>query len=146
LELYNIDKLLFDAKAIIQAKKTGHILIVEGCFDVAKLIEADIKNVVASFGACLTVDQVSRVQMIAEQLGVSRVLVWYDRDKNLAGTRGQVEALRLLEAHGFKASGFDWKHKFFSRTRGKVGIPESIGDVCDFGVEQLQWLRGRGVV
>jgi len=102
--------------------------------------------VVASFGARLGMDQMPRIKMIAEHLGVEQFLIFYDRDKNLAGSKGQVEALRLLEAHGFQAMGFDWKHKFFSRSRGKVGIPEHIGDVCDFSVEALGWLRGKGVV
>ena len=146
LELYNFDKLFTDSLAIKQAKKTGHVIIVEGCFDVAKLVEAGIFNVVASFGAGLGVDQIPRVQMITKHLGVDRFLVWYDRDQNLAGAKGQSEALKLLKAHWFHATGFDWKHKFFSPARGKVGIPDTIGDVCDFSVEALGWLRRRGVV
>lgn len=135
-----------DSRSIEQIRKTGHVIIVEGCFDVAKLAEAGIFNVVASFGACLTVDQIQRVQTISQRLGIHRFLIWYDRDKNFAGAKGQGEALRLLEAHGFEAVGFDWKHKFFSRTRGKVAIPSSINDCCDFGVKALRWLRGRGFV
>ena len=99
LELYNFDKLFTDSLAIKQAKKTGHVIIVEGCFDVAKLVEAGIFNVVASFGAGLGVDQIPRVQMITKHLGVDRFLVWYDRDQNLAGAKGQSEALKLLKAH-----------------------------------------------
>jgi len=105
------------------------------------LVEAGIYNVVASFGARLGIGQMPRIKMIAEHLGVNRFLVFYDRDQNLAGSKGQIEALLSLEAHGFQAIGFDWKHKFFSRSRGKVGIPDSIGDVCDFSVKALGWLR-----
>ena len=36
------DKLLMDEKALNQAQSRGEVLIVEGCFDVAKLIEAGI--------------------------------------------------------------------------------------------------------
>ena len=49
LELYNIDKMILDDQAILQAQQTGHIIVVEGCWDVAKLIEAGIFNVVATF-------------------------------------------------------------------------------------------------
>ena len=146
IELYNIDKLLLDSEAIDQVKETNHIIIVEGCFDVAKLIESGILNVVATFGANLTIEQIPRIKMISRLLGVDRFLVWYDRDGNLAGAKGQVEALRLLEAHGFQAVGFDWKHKFFSQTRGKVWIPDSIWDVCDFSVKALRWFRKKKVV
>ncbi len=44
-ELYHLDDLLLDPEAIAQAQETRRILLVEGCFDVAKLRAAGIKNV-----------------------------------------------------------------------------------------------------
>ncbi len=138
LELYNIDHVLLDDRAREQATKTGHVLIVEGCFDVAKLIEAGIFNVVASFGAHLDKDQIPRLELIADQLKVDKFLVWYDRDK--AGNEGQEKAIKLLQDAGFEGMGFDWDVEFNSEKRGAVSITESVKDVCDFSVEQLGWL------
>ena len=143
LELYNLDKLLTDEQAMSQVKETGRVLIVEGCFDVAKLIEAGIWNVVATFGAHLAETQLPRLQMIAQRLPVQEFIVWYDRDD--AGQRGQESALSLLAETGIRASGFDWKVQFTSAVR-TVSLPDSVGDPCDMTIDQLQWLRKKGVV
>ncbi|MBL8152454.1 MAG: hypothetical protein JNN15_21215 [Blastocatellia bacterium] len=67
LEIFNIDKVLLDQKAIDQAKETGRVVIVEGVFDVAKVIEAGLYNVVATFGAYMDQDQLPRLKLIFEQ-------------------------------------------------------------------------------
>ncbi len=140
LELYNIDHLLLDEKARTQAQKSGHVLIVEGCWDVAKLIEAGIYNTVASFGAHFSEEQVERLRLIKEHLGVNRIRFWYDRDT--AGSEGEVKAVaQINETHAFKADQFDWDMAFPSTVRGPVKIPANIEDVCDFTLEQLVWLR-----
>lgn len=143
LELYNIDNLLLDEKAVAQAKETGRVVLVEGCFDVAKCIEAGVYNVAATFGAHLAEDQLPRLKLIADRLGIDTFLVWYDRD--VAGTDGQAKAVSLLAETGYKASGFDWERKFSSRQR-TVGFPEGVKDACDMRVKQLQWLREKGVI
>lgn len=150
-ELFNIDKVLLDEKAMRQVQETGRVVVVEGCFDVAKLIEAGIYNVVSTFGAHLDDDQLPRFRLLADRLGDVEFLVWYDRDK--AGNDGMFGnesedrkgAVSLLAETGFKAAGFDWKAVFYNSARS-IGLPESIKDACDMSVEQLQWLRKKGVI
>jgi hypothetical protein len=132
LELYNLDKLLLDERAADQAKQSGRVVLVEGCFDVAKLVEAGIYNVVATFGAHLNESQLPRVRLVAETLGVDRFLVWYDRDK--AGIEGQAAALELLKASEVQGVGFDWGVRLSS-------LQSPVKDACDFSVDQLRGLR-----
>lgn len=132
LELYNLDKLLLDERAASQAKRSGCVVLVEGCFDVAKLVEAGIYNVVATFGAHLDENQLPRVRLAAEVLGIDRFLVWYDRDK--AGIEGQAAALALLKAFGVQGTGFDWGVRLSS-------LQSPVKDACDFSVDQLRGLR-----
>lgn len=143
LELYNIDKLLLDENARQQAIDSGHIVLVEGCFDVAKLVEAGILNSVATFGAHLDENQLPGLRLILESLGISKVLVWYDRDQ--AGGHGQQAALDLLRLAGINASGFDWNRSFHSTKRREIILPQAINDVCDFDTHQLQWLKSAGL-
>lgn len=145
LELYNIDQLLLDAAAREQAQTSGHVLLVEGCFDVAKLVEAGIRNVGATFGAHLDEDQLPRLREVAATTGVSRFRVWYDRDP--AGKAGQEKALALLNASGdLTGEGFDWEVAFPSPTRGSVKIPETYTDPGEFTVQQLSFLKERGIL
>src|SRR5207237_5762282 len=95
LELYNVDKLLLDPRAKEQVRQTGRLIVVEGCFDVAKLVEAGIYNVVATFGAHISDDQARKIKLLAERLGVKETVVWYDKDK--AGREGTLKALDLLK-------------------------------------------------
>ena len=143
--IYNQDKLLLDPKAVAQAQTSGQILLVEGCFDVAQLVEAGILNAGASFGAHLDEHQLPRLSEIAAGTGVSHVRVWFDRDS--AGRRGQEQALALINASGhLTASGFDWQVTFPSPVRGTVGLPEALKDPGDFTSEQLQFLRAQGLI
>jgi hypothetical protein len=148
LELYNVDTVLLDREAIRQAKETGRIIVVEGCFDVIKLCSAGIRNVVATFGAHLSGAQASKLRRAVATVGAGRVLVFFDRDQdgsspNREGTR---RALERLDAADLESESFDWSMTFQDRRRGLVGIPKPIADPCDFTAEQLRWLRGRGVL
>jgi hypothetical protein len=140
LELYNLDKVLLDEEVAHMVKEIGHVLVVEGCWDVAKLIETDqISNVVATFGAHLSDDQIPRFELIASRLGVKHFRFLYDRDR--AGQEGQAKAIGKLRKAGFEADGFNWEQSLPSSSRGPITIPEDIQDVCEFKVEQLKWLR-----
>lgn len=143
LELYNIDNLLLDTQALEQVHKYNQVVVVEGCFDVAKLVEAEILNVTATFGAELLEEQMAKIDLIARLTGVKRFKVWFDWDENWKGSIGQIGAVSLLRSQGYQASGFDWKQTF--GVSQKV-IPESIADPCDFSVKQLKWLRDQGVI
>ena len=148
LELYNVDLAILDDEAIRQANETEHVIIVEGCFDVAKLWAAGIKNVVATFGARLYAEQLPRLELLSELLGVDRFLIWYDRDQDgsVPHGRGAIEALNLIRQNGYAADVFDWNQSFSSPRRGTVPIPSSIQDPCEFSMEQLRWLREWGWV
>ena len=128
-----------------QAQATGHILIVEGCFDVARLVEAGIRNVGATFGAHLDTGQLPRLAEVAAATGISRFRIFFDRDE--AGAAGQQQAVALINAHSeLTAAGFDWEAAFPSPARGSVKIPGTITDPGEFSREQLAWLRERGVI
>lgn len=143
LEIFNMDKVLLDARAIEQVKQTGKVVIVEGCFDCAKVIEAGLFNVVATFGAYLAQDQLPKLQLLADHLRVKEFIVFYDRDR--AGKEGQLNAISLLQNAGFAASGFDWDRQFSNGQR-VASLPASIKDPCDFSVQQLLFLRKEGVI
>lgn len=145
LEIYNQDHLLLDERAIEQAQACGHIVLVEGCFDVAKLVEAGILNVGATFGAHLDEDQLPRLRQIAERTGVQHFVVWYDRDR--AGESGQQKAVTLINTtDDLSANGFDWEIGFDSPIRGRVCLPETLRDPGEFTPEQLRFLREQSLV
>ena len=139
LELYNLDNLLLDREAVLQVSATNCILLVEGAFDVAKCIEAGLKNVVASFGARLSERQAERLRDTLTQQSASHVRVFYDRDP--AGQSATTEAITRLQELGVTAMAFDWRQSFKSPERSHIAIPESIQDPCNFSVKQLRWLR-----
>lgn len=147
-ELYNIDRTILDDTASRQAAETGHVLVVEGAFDVAQLSAAGISNAVATFGAHVSPDQLPCFDLLASQLGVERFLVFYDRDQ--AGgnpeKQGFKQAAEMLLDRGFEVRTFDWSRGFPSPRRGEVTIPASIGDPGDFTVGQLRWLRAQGAI
>ena len=143
LELYNIDKLLLDPQAREQARRTGRIILVEGPFDVAKLVEAGIRNVVATFGAHCSTEQARRLKFLAGRLGITDVLLWYDKDA--AGRRGRAEASPLIEQSGLKASPFWWGRKQVEQA-GVSALPATAKDPCDLPVPYLQVLRNKGVI
>lgn len=141
VELYNIDKLLLDPVAREQVRQTGRVLIVEGPFDVAKLVEAGICNVVATMGAGLSEETRERLDLIGQECGAPEFLVWFDRDQ--AGATGQAAALDLLTGMEYKSCGFDWTIRF---GEGQIGIADDIQDPCDMSVRQLAWLRTQAII
>lgn len=143
LELYNLDLAILDNEAHQQAVHPEHVIIVEGCFDVAKLWAAGIKNVVATLEAHLCPDQLPRFELLSEMLGVERFLIWYDRDQDGGAPvrQGGLNAVNFLRQSGYEASAFEWERHFPSSRRGAVPIPDSITDPCEFSIDQLRWLR-----
>ncbi len=59
-ELYNQDHILMDEEAWRQANTFG-LILVEGFFDVAKLVEAGCRNVVALMGSAISAQQIERL-------------------------------------------------------------------------------------
>ena len=137
LELLGFDKLVLNARAGDCIRQSRTVILVEGAFDVAKLIEAGFYNVVASFGAGLSVEQSSKLKWLSEFYEGVGILVWYDRDE--AGKLGQASAIEKLRADGLPAKGFDWN-----------GLPTSVNskalDVCELGTDDLQVLETNGLL
>ena len=146
LELYNVDRVVLGAKALEQARAAGHILVVEGCFDVAKLHAAGVENVVALLGSQASERQLELLELMTEKIGVSRLRLFLDRDDaGRAGTGAVREALQNAAPH-LTVESFDWEQSWASAQRAEVRIPDSIADPCDFSVGQLQWLRSEGLI
>lgn len=144
-EVYNSDHLHFDPRAAEQAQASGQFLLVEGCFDVARLVEAGVFNSGATFGAHLDEKQLPRLIELAQVKGVSHFRIFYDRDE--AGRQGQQRAIERINMSGsLTASGFDWDTIFPSPVRGRVAIPKTITDPGEFSAEQLMFLRTQGLI
>ena len=148
LELYNIDLVVLEDEAINQVSNTDHVILVEGCFDVAKLRAAGVCNTVATFGAHLSCEQIGRLDLISELVGVDRFLVWYDRDQDGSAPNGQgaANAAELIANRGYEVEVFDWNRRFSSSHRSAIPIPAEITDPAEFSVQQLQWLRAEGFI
>lgn len=139
--LYNIDKLLVDPIARDTIRQTGKVIVVEGPFDVAKLVEAGLCNVVATMGADLSEEAKPLFDLIRREADSPEFLIWYDRDK--AGRAGQDRAIALLDSLDVAATAFDWNARFGAES---IGIPDTITDPCAMSVAQLQWLRAKGLI
>ena len=75
LEIYNQDKLLMDHAAKEQVKEFG-LILVEGFFDVAALIEVGCLNVGALMGAHITKEQIDRLKFINAHVPVPRITLF----------------------------------------------------------------------
>jgi len=142
LELYNLDLLILEEAARQQMQETGIVLVVEGCFDVAKLRAVGVLNAVAVFGAQMSPAQGERLRQVVTLTEAKRVHLFLDRDD--AGRKGTSAALELLRAADIPVSSFDWEHAWNSPRRTGIVIPPSITDPADFELEQLRWLRQHG--
>ena len=141
LEIYNQDKLLLDASAKQQVERFG-LVLVEGFFDVAALVESSCLNVGALMGSHMTEEQMARVKLIGARVPVPKITVFLDRDE--AGIAGAEKAVTLLRDNGFSAEAFDWNQTFEQSGLSLAKIPTTIKDAGDMSPKQLQWLRTQG--
>ena len=130
LEIYNQDQLLLDPEAGCQMSAFG-LVLVEGFFDVAKLVEAGCRNVGALMGAHISIEQIDRLAWIRSRVGFSRIVLLLDRDE--AGQKGASHAFDRLRQHNFGVHLFDWER-----------IPDTVKDPADMTAQQLQQLRVQG--
>jgi len=142
-DIYNQDTLLFDPNARRQVKQLG-LILVEGYFDVASLVESGCLNVGALMGARISSQQIARLKMLGVRLDIPKILLFLDRDK--AGMEGTQEAMRHLKDIGFSVESFDWEQTFCRADGSIAKIQENIKDPDDMSTSQLQWLRGRGII
>lgn len=142
-EIYNQDKLLLDEEACLQAKKLG-LILVEGFFDVAKLVEADCRNVGALMGSAISAEQVERLAWIESRVHFAHILLFLDRDR--AGRDASIKVRERLHHHNFAVTVFDWDQKVSLNGQDAEFIPESIQDPADMSVAQLRALRRQATI
>ena len=130
LEIYNQDNLLLDPEALHQIKQFG-LVLVEGFFDAAALIESGCLNVGALMGSLLTPKQVDRLKFIHSRIGIPKIIVFLDRDE--AGKKGMSKAICLLENRGMVAEPFDWNQCVNKSNESSGSIKGLIGDPGDNG-------------
>jgi transposase/5S rRNA maturation endonuclease (ribonuclease M5) len=143
LEIYNQDQLLLDKEARHQAGKFG-LILVEGCFDVAKLVAADCRNVGALMGSNISAEQIERLTWIRSRLRFPYIRLFLDRDK--AGQEAAGKTQERLGKHTLTVTVFDWNQKVSLNGQTVEPIPESIQDPADMSVEQLRALRRQGIL
>ncbi|MFH1147145.1 MAG: IS21 family transposase [Pseudomonadota bacterium] len=142
-EIYNQDQLLLDEEAWRQTNKFG-LILVEGFFDVAKLVEADCRNVGALMGTAISAEQIERLAWIRTRVGFPHILLFLDRDQ--AGRDGVQQARERLRHHNLAVTVFDWDQKVSCNGQVAERIPDSIQDPADMSVEQLRRLRRQGII
>lgn len=142
-EIYNQDQLLLDQEAWRQANKFG-LILVEGFFDVAKLVEADCRNVSALMGSAISAEQIERLAWIRSLLRFPHILLFLDRDR--AGRDGLQKVRERLLLHNLPVTVFDWDQKLSCNAQAPELIPDSIQDPADMSVEQLRSLRRQGII
>ena len=142
-ELYAQEIISLHEDAAKQIKETGAIVLTEGPFDVAKAVEAGLRNVVASFGASLSKQQAKKLKLMADTFGAKQIRVVFDRDD--AGRQGAGKAADALRQVGLEPVIFDWDSPIARSSRGAVHIPAGTDDLADFSTEQLIWLRAKNL-
>jgi transposase/5S rRNA maturation endonuclease (ribonuclease M5) len=143
LEIYNQDQLVLDQEARDQAGKLG-LILVEGYFDVAKLVQAGCRNVGALMGSSISAEQIERLLWIRNRLQLPYILLFLDRDK--AGQQAAGKIQRQLDRHKLAVKVFDWNQKVSVNAQSAEPIPQSIQDPADMTVEQLRALRRHGII
>ena len=143
LEIYNQDQLLLDREARLQAGKFG-LILVEGYFDVAKLVEADCRNVGALMGSSISAEQIERLTWIRSRLRFPCIRLFLDRDQ--AGQEAAGKIQERLGRHSLAVTVFDWNQKVVLNGQTAELIPESIQDPADMSVGQLHALRRQGII
>jgi len=131
-ELYNQDHILMDEEAWRQANTFG-LILVEGFFDVAKLVQAGCRNTVALMGSAISEKQIERLLWIKTRVRFPHIQIVLDRDP--AGQRGVLQIQRQLASRGLSVTVFDWSP-----------FPESVKDPADMSVDQLCTLRRQGII
>ena len=142
LEIYNQDNLFLDPEARDQMARHG-LVLVEGFFDAAALIEAGVRNVAALMGSELTDQQGDRLQWIRSHVEIPGVTIFFDHDR--AGIAGAAKAEAKLRARGFQTDTFHWNQEL-DDSLGLLPTTTLIKDPADLTSEQLIRLRNRGKI
>jgi len=143
LEIYNQDQLVLDQEARDQAGKLG-LILVEGYFDVAKLVAAGCRNVAALMGTSISAEQIQRLLWIHNRLQLPYILLFLDRDR--AGQQAADKIQQQLGRHKLAVTVFDWNQKVSVNGQSAQRIAQSIQDPADMAVDQLRALRSQGII
>jgi len=143
LEIYNQDQLVLDQEARNQAGELG-LILVEGYFDVAKLVQAGCRNVAALMGSSISAEQIQRLLWIHNRLQFPFILLFLDRDK--AGQQAAGKIQQQLGRHKLAVTVFDWNQKVSVNGQSAERIPQSIQDPADMTVDQLRALLRQGII
>ncbi len=143
LEIYNQDRLLLDEEARDQSGRFG-LILVEGFFDVAKLVEAGCRNVGALMGSSISAEQIQRLLWIRSRMQLPYILLFLDRDR--AGQKATGKIQQQLENHKLAVSVFDWDQRVSLNGQSAEPIPISIRDPADMTVDQLRALRRQRII
>ena len=143
LEIYNQNRLVLDEQARRQCEKFG-LILVEGFFDVAKLVQAGCRNVGALMGSSISAEQIERLSWIRNRLQLPCILLFLDRDR--AGQQAAGKIQQQLEHHKLSVTVFDWHQKASVNGQSPEPIPASIQDPADMTVDQLRSLRRQGII
>ncbi|GBD33007.1 DNA primase [bacterium HR33] len=133
--LYN----LHHAKQAI--RQEGQALVVEGYFDVLRLLDVGLDHVVAPLGTGLSSQQALLIRRFAEQ-----VVLLYDSDA--AGLRATFRAADVLLSAGCRVlvatlpAGVD--PDSFARSHGKEGVERLLEDAVDVLERKIQLLERKG--
>ncbi len=134
-QLYN----LHQAKGPIRKEET--VILVEGYFDVLRLVLAGIEHVVAPLGTALTADQATLLRRFAPS-----AILLYDSDQ--AGLRATFRAGDELLRHGVRVrvatmpTGED--PDTLVRRGGAVALEPILGDAIDLLERKVQLLEQKG--
>jgi transposase/5S rRNA maturation endonuclease (ribonuclease M5) len=143
LEIYNLDQLVLDQEARDQTGKLG-LILVEGYFDVAKLVQAGCRNVGALMGSSISAEQINRLLWIRNRLQLPYILLFLDRDK--AGQQAAGKIQQQLGRHKLAVTVFDWNQKISVNGQSAERILQSIQDPADMTIDQLRALRRQGII
>jgi DNA primase len=130
---------LHEAKQAI--RRDGRALVVEGYFDVLRLVLAGVENVVAPLGTALTDEQASLLRRYT-----SSIVLLYDSDE--AGLRATFRAGDVLLRHGLEARvatlppGED--PDTLVRTGGAAALEPVVRDAVDVVERKIQLLERKG--
>jgi DNA primase len=134
-QLYN----LHQAKNLI--RKEGSVILVEGYFDVLRLVLAGVEHVVAPLGTALTADQAALLKRYAAQ-----ATLLYDSDR--AGLRATFRAGDELLRHAVRVRvatlppGED--PDTLVKSGGAAALEQILGDVVDLLERKIQLLERKG--
>ncbi len=134
-QLYNMHQ----AKGAIRKEET--VILVEGYFDVLRLVLAGVDHVVAPLGTALTADQAALLKRYAP----SATLLY---DSDLAGLRATFRAGDELLQHGVRVrvatlpSGED--PDTLVRSGGAAALDRVLGDALDLLERKIQLLERKG--